>query len=56
MRFKFLAALLAGAMLISGCAGIPTSSQIYYGEEISEDTSTQFVRVIARPPDRKSVV
>jgi hypothetical protein len=41
---------LIGALTLSGCAGIPTSSQVHYGEEISEDTSTQFVRVIARPP------
>ena len=50
MRFKVFTAILAGTMFLSGCAGIPTSSQIYFGEEISEDTSTQFVRVIARPP------
>lgn len=50
MRLRFLATLLAGVMALAGCAGIPTSSQIYYGEEISEDASTQFVRVIARPP------
>ena len=42
--------LLALSLLLTSCAGIPTSSQVYYGEEISEDTSSQFVRVIARPP------
>lgn len=50
MRSKFIGGILVGALTLSGCAGIPTSSQVYYGEEISEDTSTQFVRVIARPP------
>jgi hypothetical protein len=50
MRSKFIAGLLAGVLGLSGCAGIPTSSKVYYGDEISEDTSTQFVRVIARPP------
>jgi hypothetical protein len=42
--------MLLGTLVLSGCAGIPSSSQVYYGEEISQDTSTQFVRVIARPP------
>jgi spore germination protein GerM len=41
---------LALAFALSGCAGIPTSSAIKYGDEISSDTSSQFVRVIARPP------
>jgi hypothetical protein len=50
MRSKLFVATLIASLTISGCAGIPTSSQVYYGEEISEDTSTQFVRVIARPP------
>lgn len=50
MRIKLVIGLLSGILALSGCAGIPTSSQVYYGEEISEDTSTQFVRVIARPP------
>ena len=50
MRPKLIVGILMGALTLSGCAGIPTSSQVYYGEEISEDTSTQFVRVIARPP------
>jgi hypothetical protein len=52
MRSKIIGGILVGALTLSGCAGIPTSSQVYYGEEISEDTSTQFVRVIARPPNR----
>ena len=50
MRSKLFIATLIGTLTLSGCAGIPTSSQVHYGEEISEDTSTQFVRVIARPP------
>ena len=50
MRLNVVAGALAAVLTLSGCAGIPTSSQVYYGEEISEDTSTQFVRVIARPP------
>jgi hypothetical protein len=50
MRVKFFIVTLAGALFLSGCAGIPSSSQVYFGEEIFEDTSTQFVRVIARPP------
>ena len=50
MKSKLISGLLIAALSLSGCAGIPTSSQVYFGEEISEDTSTQFVRVIARPP------
>ena len=50
MRSKLFIAILIGTFAVSGCAGIPTSSEVHYGEEISEDTSTQFVRVIARPP------
>jgi len=52
MRSKLIGGVLVVALTLSGCAGIPTSSQVYYGEVISEDTSTQFVRVIARPPNR----
>ena len=50
MKSKLISRLLIAALSLSGCAGIPSSSQVYFGEEISEDTSTQFVRVIARPP------
>ena len=50
MRIKLAFSLLALAITLSGCTGIPQSSQVYYGEEITEDESTQFVRVIARPP------
>jgi hypothetical protein len=49
-KLRLTGGFLALTFLLTGCAGIPTSSQVYYGEEISEDTSTQFVRVIARPP------
>lgn len=52
MRVKLVGAMLVGVLALSGCTGIPTSSQVYFGDEISEDTSTQFVRVIARPPSR----
>jgi hypothetical protein len=50
MRAKHIALILISAVVLSGCAGVPTSSRVYFGEEISEDVSTQFVRVIARPP------
>jgi hypothetical protein len=42
--------LIALALVLSGCSGIPRSSEVFFGEEISEDSSAQFVRVIARPP------
>lgn len=38
------------ALLLSGCAGIPSSSEVKFGDEVSTDASSQFVRVIARPP------
>jgi hypothetical protein len=50
MRLKFASGLSALVLTLSGCAGIPNSSDVNYGEEVSTDTSTQFVRVIARPP------
>lgn len=50
MKLKLSSGLFALTLLLSGCAGIPNSSDVYYGEEISSDTSAQFVRVIARPP------
>jgi len=50
MRSKFISVIVLATLVLSGCAGIPTSSQVYYGDEITQDTSTQFVRVIARPP------
>ena len=50
MTLKLYSRVLAAAVLLSGCSGIPNSSEVKYGEEISADTSAQFVRVIARPP------
>ena len=50
MNLKITSGLLVIAIALSGCAGIPKSSEVYFGEEISEDSSAQFVRVIARPP------
>jgi hypothetical protein len=50
MRLKLFGGVTALVILLSGCAGIPNSSGVNYGEEISTDTSAQFVRVIARPP------
>jgi hypothetical protein len=50
MKLKLILGLLISALTLSGCGGIPNSSEVYFGEVISEDTSTQFVRVIARPP------
>jgi len=38
------------SLTLSGCGGIPNSSEVFFGEVISEDISAQFVRVIARPP------
>lgn len=52
MKSKIISGVVFVTLLLSGCSGIPTSSQVFYGEEVSEDTSTQFVRVIARPPSR----
>ena len=50
MNLKRICGLLISAIALSSCGGIPNSSEVYFGEVISEDTSTQFVRVIARPP------
>jgi len=50
VKLKKISFFLISAIVLSGCAGVPTSSRVYFGEEISEDVSTQFVRVIARPP------
>lgn len=50
MRLKITGGLCTLVVLLSGCSGIPNSSEVYFGEEISADTSAQFVRVIARPP------
>lgn len=50
MRLKLYGGLFVLVLLLSACAGIPNSGDVNYGEEISADTSAQFVRVIARPP------
>ncbi|CAB4330340.1 unannotated protein [freshwater metagenome] len=50
MKLNKFGTALTTILLLSGCGGIPTSSDVYFGEVISEDSSTQFVRVIARPP------
>ncbi len=50
MRVKLMLGILVSAAMLSGCGGIPNSSEVHFGEVISEDRSTQFVRVIARPP------
>lgn len=50
MKLTKCASALTTILLLSGCGGIPESSEVYFGEVISEDSSTQFVRVIARPP------
>jgi hypothetical protein len=50
MKLRVTSGLLLISLVLTACTGIPNSSEVYFGEEISEDTSTQFVRVIARPP------
>lgn len=50
MRLNLSGGLVTLVLLLSGCAGIPNSSDVNYGEEISTDSSAPFVRVIARPP------
>ena len=50
MKLRMTSGLIALALVLSGCSGIPRSSEVFFGEEISEDSSAQFVRVIARPP------
>lgn len=48
---RVTAALFSVAML-SACASIPEYSDVYYGVSIEDDASTQFIRVIARPPSQ----
>ena len=48
VNMKFGVFLLS--LTLSGCGGIPNSSEVFFGEVISEDITSQFVRVIARPP------
>lgn len=50
MNLKVKLSILVLALTISGCGGIPKSSEVFFGEVISEDITAQFVRVIARPP------
>jgi hypothetical protein len=50
MKLRVTSVFLLFALTLTGCTGIPSSSEVYFGEEISEDSSAQFVRVIARPP------
>lgn len=50
MKVKMKLGILLLSLTLSGCGGIPISSEVYFGEVISEDITAQFVRVIARPP------
>jgi hypothetical protein len=47
---KRILTLVASALIVSGCAGIPSSAPIKYGTEINSNTSDQFIQVIGRPP------
>lgn len=42
--------IAATLLLVTGCSGIPSSSEVRFGDEINGEASAQFVRVIARPP------
>lgn len=48
--FKKFSAALVSVTLLSACASIPEYSDVFYGATIEEDTNSQFIRVIARPP------
>jgi spore germination protein GerM len=50
MNLKVKLGILLMALTLAGCGGIPKSSEVFFGEVISEDITAQFVRVIARPP------
>lgn len=50
MKVKVNLGVLLLSVALSGCGGIPSSSEVFFGEVISEDITAQFVRVIARPP------
>lgn len=50
MEVKVKVGVLLLCLTLSGCGGIPNSSEVFFGEVISEDITAQFVRVIARPP------
>ncbi|HSN07010.1 MAG TPA: LpqB family beta-propeller domain-containing protein [Candidatus Angelobacter sp.] len=45
-----VAALLALAVVLTGCAGVPTSGPIRQGPVVAPAGEDQFIRVIARPP------
>ena len=47
---KRILTLIAGALLLSACSGIPSSAPIKYGTEINSNTADQFIQVIGRPP------
>jgi hypothetical protein len=42
--------LLAGLMLVSGCGGVPTSSQVQFTDSAPLVQAPQYIRVIAQPP------
>ena len=50
MKVKVNLGILLLSISLAGCGGIPNSSEVFFGEVISEDITAQFVRVIARPP------
>ena len=50
MNLKVKLSILFLSLTLSGCGGIPESSEVFFGEVISDDITSQSVRVIARPP------
>ena len=50
MNLKVKLSILFLSLTLSGCGGIPKSSEVFFGEVISDDITSQSVRVIARPP------
>ncbi len=50
MRGATVAAVVAAACVLSGCAGVPTSGPIEQGPAVAAVGEDQFIRVIARPP------
>ena len=42
--------LVLTAGLLCGCAAIPTNSDVHLGQTVTTDLTSQFIRVIARPP------
>jgi len=45
-----VSASICAVILLSGCAGIPTTSAIHFSKISGSDSVSQYVRVIARPP------